>query len=316
MSQHPVPSARARELVRGAYDLHVHVAPDVMKRRIDDIALAERFRDLGLAGFVIKSHYVPTAERAEHVRRLVPEVEALGAITLNASVGGMNPVAVEIAGRGGARVVWFPTVDSANQRSCLAEEPEGATPPMWARLQQDLEDAGMKAGAVQVLNSDGTPTTQTAQVLQVMAKHSMVLATGHLHQDESAALVPAALAAGVERIIVTHPEFTSQRMGLQAQQSLAAQGVFLERCLTTPLTGKVSWETWHANIRGAGIENSVISTDLGQPFNPPVEDGLAIVADLMLEHGYSEAEIRLMTVHNSRHLAGAEPLAGAPSHLR
>ena len=97
---------------------------------------------------------------------------------------------------------------------------------------------------------------------------------------------------------------------------LAAQGVFLERCLTTPLTGKVSWDAWHANIRGAGIENSVISTDLGQPFNPPVEDGLAIVADLMLEHGYSEAEIRLMTVHNSRHLAGAEPLADAPSHLR
>jgi hypothetical protein len=173
----------------------------------------------------------------------------------------------------------------------------------------------MKAGAVQVLNSDGTPTTQTAQVLQVMAKHSMVLATGHLHQDESAALVPAARAAGVERIIITHPEFTSQRMGLQAQQSLAAQGVFLERCLTTPLTGKVSWDTWHAHIRGAGIENSVISTDLGQPFNPPVEDGLAIVADLMLENGYSEAEIRLMTVHNSRHLAGAEPLADAPAHL-
>jgi hypothetical protein len=316
MSQHPVPSARARELVRGAYDLHVHVAPDVMTRRINDLDLAVRFRELGLAGFVIKSHYVPTAERAEHCRTLVPEVEALGAITLNASVGGMNPVAVEIAGRGGAKVVWFPTVDSDNQRSCLAEEPEGATPPMWARLQQDLEDAGMKAEAVQVLEADGTPTRQTAQVLQVMAKHSMVLATGHLHAGESAALVPAAQAAGVERIIVTHPEFTSQRMGLDAQRALGERGVFLERCLTTPLTGKVAWETWHANIRGAGVEHSVISTDLGQPFNPPVEDGLAIVADLMLAEGYRESEIRLMAVHNSRHLAGAAPLPDAPAHLR
>ncbi|GAA4763423.1 DUF6282 family protein [Citricoccus nitrophenolicus] len=315
-ADHPVPSARARALVQGAYDLHVHVAPDVMKRRISDLDLAARFRDLGLAGFVIKSHYVPTAERAEHVRATVPEVQALGAITLNASVGGMNPVAVEIAGRGGAKVVWFPTVDSDNQRSCLAEEPEGATPPMWARLQQDLEDAGMRAEAVQVLEADGTPTRATGQVLQVMAKHSMVLATGHLHTDESSALVPAARAAGVEKIVVTHPEFTSQRMGLDSQRALAEQGVFLERCLTTPLTGKVSWETWHANIRGAGVEHSVISTDLGQPFNPPVEDGLGIVADLMLTEGYTDSEIRLMTVHNSRYLAGAEPLPDAPAHLR
>lgn len=86
--------------------------------------------------------------------------------------------------------------------------------------------------------------------------------------------------------------------------------------MTTPLTGKVSWELWHANIRGAGVGHSVISTDLGQPFNPPVDDELAIVADLMLDEGYPAAEIWLMTVHNSRHLAGAEPLSDAPAHLR
>ena len=36
MTDHPTPSHRARELVRGAYDVHVHVAPDVMRRRIDE----------------------------------------------------------------------------------------------------------------------------------------------------------------------------------------------------------------------------------------------------------------------------------------
>src|SRR3954451_17907222 len=130
MTDHPVPSARARELVRGAYDVHIHVAPDVMRRRIDDVSLAERFAAVGMAGFVLKSHYIATAERAEVVRRARPGVDALGAITLNASVGGMNTIAVEIAGRGGAKVVWLPTVDSANQRECQASEPAGATPPM------------------------------------------------------------------------------------------------------------------------------------------------------------------------------------------
>ena len=97
------PSARARSLVRGAYDLHVHVAPDVPPRRIDDRSLAERFAELGLAGFALKSHYTSTAERAQIVSGLFADVEVLGTLTLNRAVGGMNALAVEIAAREGAR---------------------------------------------------------------------------------------------------------------------------------------------------------------------------------------------------------------------
>ena len=314
MSQHPQPTERARELVRDSYDVHVHIAPDVMKRRIDDIDLAARYAELGLAGFVIKSHYTPTAERAELVRKIQPGVDALGAITLNASVGGLNPVAVEIAARGGGQFVWLPTVDSSNQRSCLAEEPEGAKPPMWAQLQEDLKAAGMEAQSVNLFDDQGEPVLAARQVLEVIAKHDMTLATGHLHSNESGQIIPAAVEMGVKRMVITHPEFTSQRMVLDRQRELAAQGALLERCLTTPLTGKVSWDVWYDHIRDAGPENSVVSSDLGQPFNPPVEDGLAIAADLLLERGFSEDEVRIMTVHNSRWLAGAEPLGDAPSH--
>lgn len=314
MSQHPQPSTRARELVRDSYDVHVHIAPDVMKRRIDDIDLAARYAELDLAGFVIKSHYTPTAERAEQVRKVQPGVDALGAITLNASVGGLNPVAVEITARGGGQFVWLPTVDSSNQRSCLAEEPEGAKPPMWAQLQEDLKAAGMEASSVDLFDDNGEPVLAARQVLEVIAKHDMTLATGHLHSNESGQIVPVAVEMGVKRMVITHPEFTSQRMVLDRQRELAAQGALLERCLTTPLTGKVSWDVWFDHIRDAGPENSVISSDLGQPFNPPVEDGLAIAADLLLERGFSEDEVRMMTVHNSRWLAGAEPLGDAPSH--
>jgi hypothetical protein len=97
-----VPSEWARNLVRGAYDLYVHVAPDVMRRRVTDVQLARRCGDAGLAGFVLKSHYVPTAERAAVVNEaLGGEVRVLGALALNASVGGLNPLAVEIAAREG-----------------------------------------------------------------------------------------------------------------------------------------------------------------------------------------------------------------------
>jgi hypothetical protein len=313
MADHPEPSSHARELVRGAYDVHIHVGPDVMRRRVDDVTLAERFAQVGMAGFVLKSHYVPTAERAEVVRRARPGVDALGAITLNASVGGMNPIAVEIAGRGGAKVVWLPTVDSANQRATQAVEPEGATPPMWAQLQEDLREAGMAADPVAVLAPDGEVTERTRQVLRLIARHDMALATGHLHQDESARVIDAAAAEGVRRIVVTHPEFTSQRIGAERQRALAAKGALLERCFTTPYTGKVEWDLWFHNIRAAGPQHSVLSSDLGQPFNPPVEDGLALCADRLLAEGFSDDEIRVMAVHNSRWLVGADPLPDAPS---
>lgn len=311
MADHPIPSRRARELVEGAYDTHIHVAPDVMTRRIDDVTLAGRFLEVGLAGFVLKSHYASTAERAAVVRAAVPGIGAVGAITLNGAVGGMNPIAVEIAGRGGAQVVWLPTVDSANQRACTAHDPEGAKPPMWARLQEELRAEGMAADPVDVLDPDGGVAELTRQVLRVIAKHDMTLATGHLAADEIDVVVAAAAEEGVRRIVVTHPEFTSQRIGIERQRALAAHGALLERCFTTPYTGKVTWELWLENIRAAGPEHSVLSSDLGQPFNPPVEDGLALLADRLLAEGFTEEEVRVMAVDNSRRVAGADDVPAA-----
>ncbi len=73
------PSEAAWEALQGAYDLQVHVAPDVIARRIDDIDLAKEFLTRGLAGFVLKSHYFPTAERAQVVTKAVPGIRAYGA---------------------------------------------------------------------------------------------------------------------------------------------------------------------------------------------------------------------------------------------
>jgi hypothetical protein len=117
--------------------------------------------------------------------------------------------------------------------------------------------------------------------------------------------VRAAREENVRRVIVTHPEFTSQRLGVEAQQELAGLGALLERCFTTPYTGKVSWDDLFAHIREVGPEHSIISSDLGQPFNPPVEDGMALFADRLLEAGFSEDEVHTMAVDNSRFIGEA-----------
>ncbi|MEO3924187.1 DUF6282 family protein [Micromonosporaceae bacterium B7E4] len=305
MSDHPVPSARARALVQGAYDTHVHIAPDVMQRRIDDLDLAARFADVGLAGFVLKSHYVPTAERAAVVRKAAPGVDVLGALTLNGTIGGMNPAAVEIAGRQGARIIWMPTVDSGNQRRNTTTDLPGATPAMWGALQADLHAQGIVPDTVEVVDPDGQVLERVRQVLRVIARHDLVLATGHLDGPEILAVVHAAKQEGVRRIVVTHPEFTSQRLPATQQRELAEAGALLERCFTTAYTGKVSWDHLFNNIRTVGVTHSVLSSDLGQPFNPPVEDGLALFADRLLDAGFTEQEVHTMAVVNSRHVAAA-----------
>ena len=57
-------------------------------------------------------------------------------------------------------------------------------------------------------------------------------------------------------------------------------------------------------------EHTVWSSDLGQNFNPPVEDGLALMADRFLEAGFSEGDVRTMAVANTRRVAG---LAAVPA---
>jgi hypothetical protein len=302
-AEHPVPSERARELVRGAYDTHIHISPDVVKRRVTDIRLAERFAELGLAGFGLKSHYTSTAERARVVSDAVPGVDTIGTITLNRAVGGLNAVAVEIAAREGARIVWFPTVSSENeQHEVLAADPDGKV-PVWVRFELELREAGVVPAPVPVVDGGGALVPEARDVLAVIARHDLVLATGHLARDEIFTLVDGAVEAGVKRIVVTHPEFPSQRLSIDDQLALADRGALMERAFTTPYTGKCSWEQVFAASRAVGPARTVWSTDLGQVFNPPVEDGLAIMADRFLAAGFDDEEVRTMAVTNTRRIA-------------
>lgn len=291
------PSSLARELVRSAYDLHVHVEPDLAKRRIDDLGLARRFAELGLAGFVLKSHYAPTAERAAVVRAAVPGVDALGAITLNAGVGGLNAQAVEIAAREGARIVWLPTVDSENE--AREDGPKPAKQPVWRTIQDEFAAVGVASEPVRV-----TPEG-LARVLEVVVRHDLVLATGHLGRAEIHAVVDAALTAGVSHVVVTHPDYPTQGVPVDEQRTLARNGAILERCFAPIHSGKVSWEQTFEAIRATGPMHNVLSTDLGQIANPPVEDGLALMVDRLLAAGFGEDDIRTMAVANTRRLAGA-----------
>jgi hypothetical protein len=293
----PIPTDTAWESLQGAYDLQVHVAPDVIERRIDDLGLAKEFLARGLSGFVLKSHYFPTAERAQVVTRAVKGVTAFGAITLNHSVGGFNPVAIELAGRSGCKIVWMPTVDAANETAGRLDGPNVKL-PFWPHIQRELAAKGISPPPLTVLDAAGQILPAVRGCLDLIARHNMILATGHLGRIEIFSLVKAAREAGIRKIIITHAEFPSQNLTAEEQVELAGTGAYIEHCFTTMHTGKAPWDQVLQSIRKVGPERCVLSTDLGQPINPPVAEGFAMFAQRLLGDGFTASEVRRMTVTN------------------
>jgi hypothetical protein len=294
----PAISDRAWKAIESGFDLQVHVAPDLIARRIDDLDLAKEFLQHKLGGFVLKSHYMPTVERAKVVSKSVPGVAAFGALTLNHAVGGLNPVAVEIAGRSGAKIVWMPTVDAENETAGVRRGDHKKL-PFWAEIQRELAAMGIVPPGIRVIDQDGKVVQEARTCLDLIGRHDMVLATGHLDRHEIYALVRAAREMNIRKVLVTHAEFPTQNLSAEEQVELADMGALIEHCFTTPYTGKTSWDRVLESIRKVGPERCILSTDLGQAANPPVAEGFAMFADKMLDSDFSFDQVRRMTAINT-----------------
>src|ERR671935_2525093 len=297
-------------LLQGAFDTHIHSAPDVLPRKFNDLELAERFRARRMAGFVLKSHYICTADRATLVNAIYPDIQAFGAIALNNSVGGLNPLALDIAGRLGTKVCWLPSVDNANELEAVAGQRDESKLPYWMSIAREMRALGI-AGSFLNVTEDGKVTQATRQCLEIIAKHDMVLATSHIRPSEMLPVVKTAKEVGVQRIVITHPEFPTTLLSIEQQQELARLGAYFERCFTTPNTGKISWEQVYANIREVGPESTILATDLGQTTAPYPDEGLATFIKNLLDNGFSERDVQRMVKDNPAQLLGAKTTAGA-----
>ncbi len=294
-----------KELVRGAWDMHIHSGPDVMPRKFDDIELAQHAMEVGMAGFVMKSHFVGTADRATLIRRMFPQVQAYGGLALNNAIGGLNPIAVDVAGRLGTKVIWLPTTDAANEQANIAGQKDESKLPYWMNIVREMRASGIKSDPITVLDEDGKVTEATRQCLEIIARYDMILATGHVSPQEMVPVVKAAREAKVQRIVITHPEFPSTFLTVDQQRDLTKYDVLFERCFTQPFTGKVEWETVFDNIRRIGPSTTILSTDLGQSTAPYVEEGLATFIGRLLDAGFTHSELETMAHHNAGQVLGA-----------
>jgi hypothetical protein len=279
-------------VLSGSIDMHFHPGPDAFKCRVDALEAANQARQAGMKGFVIKNHSYPTAPIAMMVNQLVPDFTAFGSICLDYEMGGLNVHAVEYAARSGARVVWMPTFSSANSRSKMRE------------LGLPLEGEGFS-----ILDSKEQLAPQIHQILPIIKQHDMVLASGHMSPVETFALEKEARGLGINKFVVTHPldhEFFSQAFSKNDLVLLAKNGAFIEFTLIALLT----WEFRHDPaemvdvIKTVGAEQCIMSTDLGQIWNPRPVEGLRMFIVTLVKCGVTEDEINLMIKTNPAKLLG------------
>lgn len=273
--------------LQGVIDAHVHAAPDSIARSIDAFETARMAERHGMRALLFKSHYTETASLAYLVSRAVPAIEAYGGIALNRSVGGVNPVAVErmaMMTGGSGRVVWLPTFDSEHNH--LTVEPNPNHVPI-AR--------------------GGELLPEVHAVLAVIAARGLALATGHSSPAEALLVIRAARAAGIERIVVTHPTSRLVQMPLELQREAVRLGALLEYPIALALPGgETPFDAFAAAIRAVGPANVVLSSDLGQVGNPVHTDGLAAAIARLAAAGFTAAELDAMTKRNPARLLGLD----------
>jgi len=274
-----IASARAQTL-DGAIDMHAHSYPDGVARSIDAVDLAKLAKSRGMRALVLKNHYEPTASLAYIVRKEAPGIEVFGGISLDLTVGGVNPAAVEwmTKGKGGyGKVVWLPTYDSENQ-------------------------AGRSGRPFSPVVRNGVVTPEVSQVIAIAAKNNLVLETGHSSPAEALIIIREAKRQGVQNVMVTHAMSGSVNMSIADMQEAAKMGAYLE--LTFVRAGSDAAEAYVKAIRAVGPEFIVLSSDLGQANNPLHPDGLLAMYQYLASQGIPITDIDRMAKVNPAKLLG------------
>ncbi|RJQ48650.1 MAG: hypothetical protein C4530_24295 [Desulfobacteraceae bacterium] len=271
----------AQELMKGALDIHIHIAPDPnRRRRVDGIEAAVQAKEAGMRGVVFKSHDYNTTPVAVTVQKMVPEVELYGGVSLDFEVGGLNPHAVEAAGKLGSKIIWMPTFSSKNDM-----------------LKKNIPDKG-----ITMLDEKGRILPVVNEILEIIKHNGMTLATGHLSTQEIFLLLEAAEKKEIERILITHPlsRWVGPTISVEDQMKMIRPGLYFEHCFVScmPHSDRMHPKEIAEAIRRIGPEHCIMSTDFGQITNPPPVEGMRIYIEFMLAHGITADEIVTMTRTN------------------
>ena len=295
-------------VLRGVIDTHVHTEEEyavLEDGSMDMIDLARRAKDKGMRALVVKSLKFETATRAYLTSKQVPGIAIFGGLSLDLSVGGANPEAVEALGKlklPTAKVVWMPVFDS----------------------KAGVEASGEKRKFA-VVSENGQLTPNTIATIDAVAKYGFSLATSHLGADEALLVVRAARTRNIP-VVVTHAAQSPVLMSVEQMKEVARLGGFIEHTAFGHFKGpqshysisfykntrRVPVEEVVRLIKEVGVEQTILATDLGQAYSPIPPDGFKWFILSLKRLGITDAELDIMTRRNPARFLGLEA-AGLPA---
>ena len=299
--------ARIDAILKGAIDPHVHSGPSIAARGVDHLELARELSSAGFVAAVTKDHDYAGVATAELIRKHHPELrtKVFSGIVLNNVVGGINPYAVEHTAAMGGKIVWMPTLAAENHLE-------------WEKTSKWTHPASTQkmrpATPIPVLDANKKVRDEVKDVLDIIARNDMILASGHLHVSETWIVFEEAQRRGVKRLIFTHPEDIVQA-SLNDVRGIAAMGAMVEHSLCMFLDGSkfktCSAEDLKRQIDAAGVDHTILCSDLGQVgvFSPL--EGFRRGVELCMELGYADADIHKMVSTNTARVLGFEQLLTA-----
>ena len=288
---------KARNLLEGAVDFHVHTGPDVFPRIVSDIEVARQAKEWKMRAVLIKSHVTITADRAK-IASQQTQFDVFGGLALNYPVGGLNIHAVDIAINLGAKEIWMPTFQSAHYLKNVTHV------PMFAKILP----VGLKG--ITILNERNKIKDELRPILEKIAESGIVLGTGHLSVEESMILVREAKKIGVTKIVVTHPLAPFINFTVQEMKDIISEGTTMLEHNFNDCTHQVSHPILPLVIAQAikeiGAQHCILGSDGGQVINPlPREMMLKFITE-MLKAGISTEEIKMMVSENPKKMLGID----------
>lgn len=296
--------------IEGAVDLHGHCGPSPFPRRVDGYEFAYEAGVAGMDAVVFKEHFLPTVYGVPFIERLLKrdevDIEPFGSVVLNYCNGGFNPFMVKSAIDYGAKVIWAPTIDAKNH----GEKYQGVG--AYAALVGGAED---EIGAeyegkegIYALTEDGELKENARLCVEKIVDNDVAFFIGHLSYEETYALVECAADLGHDKLVIDHPNYFITDFDREQQKELTSMGAYMNFPFNA-ISPKYHWIDYtdlYDNIRDIGIENSVVSSDVGQIGNPSSPESLRMLGELLLEEGISEKEYKTLVETNPKKILNME----------
>lgn len=293
-----------RKILQQAIDLHIHIGPEIIPRKFTLPELVD-YEKGKLKGVGVKNHFFPTIAMGKlSAQDGSPFV--INSVVLNHYVGGFNPDIIRASAELSEKpiIVWFPTLHTEKfLQSQKFEIPEEWVDPKMRERLKLRPTQSIKA--LTVFDGDKKISKETEGVLYTIKENGAILATGHLSWQESYELVKfAAKKIGIDKIIITHPIYQKIDMPIEIQKELAKLGALIEHCYSMYSIDKIPIGKIVQQIKEVGVNNCILSSDVGQTFSKSPSESLTDFIALLEQEGIVEDEIKTMLIKNPVRLVG------------